>query len=124
MDNRTAPSPGAGSKAGQAKAAGVLSIISGALFVISALFGSFLLWALVKAFSGPGAEGIPFPIVAAFTMPMAVIGIVAIIGGVMATGLHKWGLALAGAICAIFCFFPLGITATVLVVTSRREFAR
>jgi len=61
---------------------------------------------------------------------MIIIGVVAIIGGVFSLKRRRWGLALAGSICAFFSFFfipvllnvPLAIAAIVLVVMGKSEF--
>ncbi|GAG33364.1 unnamed protein product, partial [marine sediment metagenome] len=52
------------------------------------------------------------------------LGVVAIIGGIFALRRKLWGLALAGAICAIPCSAALGILATIFVSLGRREFAQ
>jgi hypothetical protein len=113
-------------KVAAAKTAGILSIIAGAIFIVSAVFGFFFLKVLIDAFTLPSSrtDGIPWSVVAVFTIPMAVIGVIAILGGREAVSLHKWSLALAGSICAIICFWILGIPALVLLLSSRREFAR
>jgi hypothetical protein len=93
-------------------AAGILSILSGA----------FAVWyrssELVRVGSSP--VGI-------------VLGTVAIAGGIFAIRRKVWGLALAGAVCAIVPPHPwgsliwtpaLGILAVVLVVLSKSEFGR
>ena len=53
-----------------------------------------------------------------------VLGIIAVVGGIYALSRRIWGLALAGAICALFpphvCV--LGILAVIFVALSRGEF--
>ena len=57
--------------------------------------------------------------------PMLVLGVMAIIGGVFAIRRQKWGLALAGAICAVLIPpFILGILAIVFVALARGELER
>jgi hypothetical protein len=53
------------------------------------------------------------------------LGIVAILGGTFAIRRQVWGLALAGAICALFPphVFVLGILAIIFVVLSKDEFS-
>jgi len=54
-----------------------------------------------------------------------VLAVIAIIGGIMALKRRKWGLALAGSICALFAFpvgTALGIAAIILLIISRKEF--
>jgi len=54
-----------------------------------------------------------------------VLGIVAIIGGVFAIRRQVWGLALAGAICALFPphVSVLGILAIIFIALSKAEFS-
>ena len=60
------------------------------------------------------------------------LGLIAIAGGIFAIGRKAWGLALAGAICAIVPPHPwgeliwtpvLGMVAVVLLVASKSEFS-
>jgi hypothetical protein len=92
-------------------AAGILSIISGA-------FMAWYHW-------GPNTrvETIPLGIV---------LGLIGITGGIFAIKRKVWGLALAGAICAIVPAHPwgdltwtpvLGILVALLVVGSKNEFS-
>ena len=55
-----------------------------------------------------------------------VLGIIAIVGGVFAIRRRIWGLALAGAICALFPphVSVLGILAIIFVVLSKDEFSK
>ena len=92
-------------------AAGILSIISGA-------FMAWYHW-------GPNTP--------VETIPLGIgLGLIAIAGGIFAIGRKAWGLALAGAICAIVPAHPwgeltwtpvLGILSALLVVGSRNEFS-
>jgi hypothetical protein len=52
---------------------------------------------------------------------VGVLGIVAIVGGISAIRRKRFGLALAGAICAILSG-PLGILAVVFIALRKREF--
>src|SRR5579862_5794473 len=93
-------------------AAGILSIISGA-------FMAWYHW-------GPNTR--------VETIPLGIgIGLIAVAGGIYAIRRKVWGLALAGAICAIVPPHPwgeliwtpaLGIVAIVFLVRSRNEFSR
>ncbi len=58
--------------------------------------------------------------------PLLIFGIMAIIGGVFAIRRQKWGLALAGAICAVLIPPPfiLGILAIVFIALAHGEFER
>ncbi len=50
-----------------------------------------------------------------------VLGMVAVVGGIYAIRRKKFGLSLAGALCALPLYI-LGIPAVILVSTSKREF--
>jgi len=61
-----------------------------------------------------------------------VLGLIAIVGGIFALRRRVWGLALAGAICALFPFHPygsliwtpvIGILAILFVALSKNEFS-
>ncbi len=63
------------------------------------------------------------PLIAGIGLPFLVLGIVSILGGISALQRKRWGLALAGAICAVLPTQTLlGILAIVLVSISRDEF--
>ena len=96
--------------------AGILSIISG---VVALLVG---IGDLVK---GELARRIVFHIGGeTIGVLLIVLGIIAIIGGIFAIRRHVWGLALAGAICALFPLHVaiLGILAIIFVALSKGEF--
>lgn len=116
-------------KTWKTRAAGVLVIVSGVLGVtewvtVAVLEVLALGWWPMGSLAGLGAI-----VAAAFTIAIAT-GIVAIVGGVFALKRRRWGLALAGSICAIFSVIfvpvllnlPLAIAAIVLVVLGRGEF--
>jgi hypothetical protein len=97
-------------------AAGVLAIIGGALNILVALSVSLF-----------------FPVAAPFRYAVMSVGfiavlflatgVVAIIGGIASLQRRRWGLALAGAICAIMPPSSLlGIVSTVFVAMARDEF--
>jgi hypothetical protein len=101
--------------------AGILDIICGAwglFFSLILLFLSQFIMALAKM---PAAVG---PIFAVLAIPMALLAILAIVGGVYALKRKIWGLALAGSIGALFSpyFWLLAITAIVLTAMSKKEF--
>ena len=104
--------------------AGILAIISGVLGLI---------WA-VSLFIGfgvtSGALGIPTGYIPGFVPGLvmgmgilsAIIGILALVGGIHALQRKKWGLALAGSIAAILSTFILGILAILFTAQSKNEF--
>ena len=58
----------------------------------------------------------------ALGIPLIILGAVAIVGGVYALKRKKWGLALAGASCALLCNTLVGILAVVFVIMGKEEF--
>lgn len=98
-------------------AAGILSIISGAIGffagIVMATFGE-----TIGATSGIFGLGV-------IGAPLIAIGIVAVVGGIFALRKRIWGLALAGAICSLFCTWIawiLAIPAIVFLALSKQEF--
>ena len=63
-------------------------------------------------------------VLAAIGWPALVLGLLAIVGGVLAVQRRRWGLALGGAICALLIPPPfiVGILAVVFIALSREEF--
>jgi len=94
--------------------AGILSIISGALTVLTGLLLAVAGTALGGIFGMSGLFG------AVGVIPV-ILGIVSIVGGIYALRRKSWGLALAGSICALSVWF-LGIPAIVFVVIGKDEF--
>ncbi len=107
-------------------AAGILSIIAGTAFTLTGLFviagGDFIrqvLWHWEFERAGMG--------ILAF-----ILGLAAVTGGVFAIRRQRWGLALAGAICAALPQFIsvvgtlatpiMGIMAIIFLALSRNEF--
>jgi hypothetical protein len=103
--------------------AGILSIVAGAL----GLIGGIVVATVGAVAGGLLAQlGLPFlhgliGAVAAFPI---VLGVVAIVGGVYALRRRIWGLALAGAICALLTppLGILGLLAIIFVVLGKDEF--
>ena len=99
--------------------AGILTIVAGVLNlivgIVVATLGTTLLGPLT-GFWGFGAIG----------APLIALGIVSIIGGIYATRRRIWGLALAGAICALFPppIIVLGILSIIFIAMSKKEFAQ
>lgn len=99
--------------------AGILSIIAGVIQTISGI---------VVAVVGGTIAGLPtVPIMSQIfgiiAIPIIILGIVAIVGGIYALKRKVWGLALAGCICSLFCpGFILGILAIIFVAMGKGEF--
>ena len=97
-------------------AAGVLAIVGGSFNILVALSLAMFMpiaSSFPRAFSSVGFVGALF----------LGTGVVALIGGISAIRRKRWGLSLAGAICAIAPpSFLLGILSTIFVAMSRDEF--
>jgi len=108
----------------KATTAGILSIIAGTWGVMAGV----ILTVITSAYPPAWILLTPFQTVILNRLcPVAaVLGLVAILGGVFAVRRRKWGLALAGAICAAMIPPPffLGALAVILVAVSRDEFER
>jgi len=96
--------------------AGILTIIAG---IVGIGIGAFVtvMGGTIGALAGLGG------ILTALSAAPIGLGIVAIIGGIFALRRRIWGLALAGAILACFCFLPLGILGIIFVAMGKKEFA-
>ena len=95
--------------------AGILCIIAGVIGVISGL--------TVAILGGIGGSFFGMAWMGAIGVPLIVSGIVAIVGGIYALRRRIWGLALAGAICAVFSgYLILGILAIIFVAIGKDEF--
>lgn len=100
--------------------AGILDIISGA----GMLFICFWL-ALAGGIVGVLGSDVPqwlSPALFAVAIAMAALAVLAITGGIFCILRKIWGLALAGAIAAFFCFFLLGAISIALTALARSEF--
>ena len=116
-----------------AKIGGVLSIVSGAfgflgsLGCICAAVAMLLTPTVTKNFyyGYTGKENY-FTILAVVYIVMgiicALVGALAIAGGVCALKKKRWGWALAGAIGGMLAFFPCGIPALIFIVMGKPEF--
>jgi hypothetical protein len=116
-------------KTWKTRTVGILAIVAGAVGVtewvaVAVLEILALGWLPMGGLLGLGG------IVAAAVAIEITVGIVAIVGGIFALKRRRWGLALAGSICVMFCFIfvpillnvPLAIAAIVLVVLGKGEF--
>jgi len=110
-------------------AAGVLSIVAGAMGLIAiaflitfgATFGAETAREVLKSV-GFWQSGVPLAIIGLISIPLIIINAIAIIGGIYALQRRIWGLALAGAICAILPAQVFGIIAVVFIAISKKEF--
>ena len=93
---------------------GILAIIGGAI-------GTIL--GLVIATVGSIGWFFGVPWVSAIGAPLIILGIIAIVGGTYALRRRIWGLALAGAICALIGPWGLlGLLAIIFVSLGKGEF--
>lgn len=120
-----------------AKVGGILSIVSGAFGVLMGCVyvGFIWLFSLMFTFIPDTIPQTPmdpeFPIemfqIMGFVyggigLILALIGVLAIVGGVYALKRRHWGLALAGAIGANLVFCYCGIPAIIFVCLGKEEF--
>jgi hypothetical protein len=107
-------------------AAGILTIIAGFLGLLIGIglavgFGIVgIMIGMIPGFPGGG-------LLVLFAIPGIILSIVAIVGGIYALKRRLWGLALAGAICALLFTLPLlgwilGILAIIFVALGKGEF--
>ncbi len=109
-------------------AGGICSIVGGAFAAIGGvLLGFFGMWT-TGMMSGMWGNYQMMPwgtnMFGLFGLPAIVLGGVAVVGGIFAIKRQQWGLALAGAICAVITpmSFVLGAVAVVFIALSRGEF--
>jgi hypothetical protein len=118
--------------------AGILSIIGGAIGIIGGIVGALLAGGMARlgVFGwnqlGPGLESVPQfsdfldiagVLIVAGIITAIVLGIIAIVGGIHALRRQKWGLALAGSICALLGPSSiLGLLAIIFVSLGKNEF--
>ena len=107
--------------------AGILTIVAGALNLIAGIIVTSLGAACLGPMTGyMGMTGMGGWWFGAIGIPLIAIGIVSIVGGSFAIRRRAWGLALAGAICALFPppVIILGILSIIFIALSQKEFAQ
>ena len=103
--------------------AGTLDVIDGGLKLLGVLGLTIAMIALANDPYRRAADEVdPLVILIVITVPLAVLGILALVGGIYALRRKKWGVALAGAVAAALPFSLLGIAALVFTALSREEF--
>jgi len=120
-----------------AKVGGILSIVSGGFGVLLGGFYVLMIWMFNFMFTNiletipqtPMEPEVPFEIFqfmaiiyGAIGLILALIGVLAIVGGVYAIKRKHWGLALAGAIASNIVFYPCGIPAIIFICLGKEEF--
>ena len=119
-----------------AKVGGILSIVSGVIgilvggfYILMIFFFNFFITSVASMPLQPMEPEFPtdfFQIMAiiygAIGLIVALIGVLAIVGGAFALKRKNWGLALAGAIASNIAFYPCGIPAVIFVCLGKGEF--
>jgi len=104
---------------------GVFEVISGALVATLTSLGTAYWQQFSPLLPRLGAE-FALPAIPAFLtiagIVLAVLGIIAIVGGISAIRRKSFGLSLAGAICAFLPVNLLGILAVIFVSLAKGEF--
>ncbi len=101
--------------------AGILALVAGGvklLTVLGLLVASFFIPASTSTTSGMNIS----LLLLAATISLAILGILAIIGGIYALQRKRLSLALTGSIAALIPFSLLGLASIILIVLSKDEF--
>ena len=134
-------SSGVSSRSGLLTAGGILSIIGGALEIISGVIIAVFLtdlgwffWYWLPLQSHRIVENgyirdftwVSFPVVPIWAkiiigITIVAAGLIAVIGGISAIRRYRFGLSLAGAICTL-PLGPFGILAVIFIALRKREF--
>ncbi len=102
--------------------AGILNIVAGVMGVLLGI-GVAVLVQVVTLVAGAYIPGLPSgPVFALIGVPLIILGIVAIVGGIFSLRRRIWGLAYAGGICALLLTFILGILSITFVSLGKGEF--
>jgi hypothetical protein len=114
---------------------GILSIVSGALGILSGLSVIFMAFFISWLISSEDAyvynssdiavtelSNILRAIYGSMGVFFILVGILALIGGIFAVRRKVWGLALAGAIASVMTFFPVGIVSIIFTSMAKPEF--
>ena len=118
-----------------AKVGGILSIVSGGLgvllgccYILGIWMFNFMITSMPQPY-GPMEPEFPteffqifWIIYAGIGLILALIGALAIVGGIFALKRKHWGWALAGAIAGNIVFYPCGIPAIIFVCLGKEEF--
>ena len=102
--------------------AGILCIVAGAIQAIGGIVVAVAGGTIGKLWVGPMAIPNLAMVFGAIAVPVIILGIVAIVGGIYALKRKLWGLALAGSICALIGPWLLGILAIIFVSLGKKEF--
>lgn len=110
-------------------AAGVVQIVTGVTGLTGAAAMLVALGIVLSVqrseIHDPGDEfglALSASLLGAFAACAAILGVLALVGGLATLRRKSFGWALTGAIASIFCLAPLGIAALILVVVGQSEF--
>jgi hypothetical protein len=101
--------------------AGIFNICSGAGCVMGVL--ALLVIGVIFLAAGENTPAIIGVIFLLASIPLAIIGILSIVGGIYSIQRKMYSLALAGSIAAACVSTLMGITSIVLTVISKNEFS-
>ena len=108
--------------------AGIVDVVSG-VFALLGVLGLITAFTVVKgypsmqqAFTVGEISVIAVSVLLGITIPLAFVGILALVGGICALQRKNWGLALAGSIVAVLFSRLLGIPAIIFIALSKKEF--
>jgi hypothetical protein len=103
--------------------AGILDIVAGSFGLVGVFVLTVVMIILANDPDRRAADEVdPIVVLLAMAVPLAILGVLAIVGGIYALRRRNWGMALAGAIAASLPFSLMGIAALVLTALSREEF--
>jgi len=114
------------------KLAGILSIVSGGIGIVTSGIYLAIILSLEYVFEGIAFYTAPMPVefytlmtvfYGALAISELIFSALAITGGVFTIKRKQWAVALAGCITAIFVFFPCGVAAVVLIAPTRADFS-
>jgi hypothetical protein len=101
--------------------AGILAIVSGG-FKLLALLGLTIASFFIIASPTPSCGLVEVTILLFISIPLAILGILAIVGGIFALQRKRWALALTGSIAAFLPWEFVGLASIILIVLSKNEF--
>ena len=100
--------------------AGILAIASGGFKLLSIVGMIMAIFLIVTPVDSYGIH--PLVILLALCIPLTILGVVAIIGGISALQRKRFGLAVAGSVASFLPFSFLGLASIILIALSRKEF--
>jgi uncharacterized BrkB/YihY/UPF0761 family membrane protein len=103
--------------------AGILDIVAGSFGLVGVFVLTVAMIVLANDPDRHAADEVdPIVVLVAMAVPLAILGVLAIVGGIYALRRRNWAMALTGAIAASLPFSLMGIAALVLTALSREEF--